>query len=1126
MKKIITILLFLISSNLYARYLSRDDFSFITQEHNNRIIVNNDGTREVYTRLKLKIAKEKARKQLAVYPIVYNATSSKIQIIHAEVVNGKKKYKVSPKNIVDTSITQSIHGFDAINIIKIALPNLKVGSIINIEYKEETKEEILKNHFSINLLFGIGGFIEKSKTEIISDRKIHYVVNDPWKVLKVESRKDKKGKNIFSIQQKRPFGNLSTIQSIQVEGKKLTFVLASTDKDWNKVMKDIKLAYEKVIDKPLPPTLKNIAKETIKKSNLKEKVNYAVSQIIKEFNYVGDWRTVRGQLIPKGFQELEKTKYGDCKDFSSALTAILKKAGVDASVAWVFRSSLAIKNYYDTDLVFPKAFNHAIVYIKDGKEEYWIDPTNSYANGLLINDDISFSEAVILGKTEIKATKIPLVDGKKHFNSLEKTYDFKNLKDISVSGKMKFTGRYSAELVALSKKENKEKVKERIIEIASFGGEHQAFVKVEPFKLDNFVNENLDISFKYKSKDIIKNRFNQNLIVFPMNNFNSLIEADTKSKITNTFLGNPGIANIKLTYKGIHFVGDKMPSCDIKTKWLDFKIDVNQTADAIVYNKEFVIKKPVILQTEFDSTDYKLLVSGLYRCIKKSYIQVKLGKGGKKNKIKKLSLLFKKLPLKKRVEKRKAIAIKLLENRGVNLDSQYTFEDAYKLLQLNLQEAPSDERSYTLMATVILNLSRNYFPSNNRTEVEKVINSGIEKLGRTPYLLLSKASIQYSINKNKNNALRILQEAEKKRKKRDMKFLDRLSSVYSKLKEEKRYLSVINEMKERSKKEKLPNRFWFWIAFFYDSVENWGKCIEYYNTYLKKNTNDRFAYNNLANCQDSIGKSDDAISSYKKALALGPFAGAEDGLAKTYINKADRLIKKKKYDKAKESIEQGLAIRPLQKAYTNLAMINFLQGDVKKGLSNLKKYRDMSNKYIKKVDIFYEILMSARKIDNNVVQKVSEKLIETSGNESADIKLSVAFIIIADFFNKKDYDMEKIDKHFAVIQKIEKENTVLVKEDKVSKITLALSYLWVGIMKNDILLYEKAIKLIDALEVEREEKKKYIASVVRYINHIDRKIGRKPASFFWENKKKVHIFLQRNFKVNLINLNRYHSKKD
>src|SRR5581483_6589222 len=95
-----------------------------------------------------------------------------------------------------------------------------------------------------------------------------------------------------------------------------------------------------------------------------------------------DWKTVDGQYVPHDLSHIAELKLGDCKDFSAATAAILKKLGLDAHIALTNRGV-----YYDgkaDELPTESSFNHAIVYVKADERVYWIDPTNtaSFAGGM------------------------------------------------------------------------------------------------------------------------------------------------------------------------------------------------------------------------------------------------------------------------------------------------------------------------------------------------------------------------------------------------------------------------------------------------------------------------------------------------------------------------------------------------------------------------------------------------------------------------------------------------------------------------------------------------------------------------------------------------------------------------
>ena len=70
--------------------------------------------------------------------------------------------------------------------------------------------------------------------------------------------------------------------------------------------------------------------------------------------------------------------YGDCKDKSLLLVAMLREIGVDAFPALVHsQKGAALPSHLPT----PYAFNHAIVGVNYNGETYWIDPTLSHEGG-------------------------------------------------------------------------------------------------------------------------------------------------------------------------------------------------------------------------------------------------------------------------------------------------------------------------------------------------------------------------------------------------------------------------------------------------------------------------------------------------------------------------------------------------------------------------------------------------------------------------------------------------------------------------------------------------------------------------------------------------------------------------
>lgn len=99
-------------------------------------------------------------------------------------------------------------------------------------------------------------------------------------------------------------------------------------------------------------------------------------------------------------------RFGDCKDKSLLLTAILKSMGVDAAPSLVNSSS---GRTLDERQPSPFAFDHVIVQAKIGGKTYWLDPTISYQRGGLDKYyDPPYERALVLRAETTALEKIPL----------------------------------------------------------------------------------------------------------------------------------------------------------------------------------------------------------------------------------------------------------------------------------------------------------------------------------------------------------------------------------------------------------------------------------------------------------------------------------------------------------------------------------------------------------------------------------------------------------------------------------------------------------------------------------------------------------------------------------------------
>ncbi|MFT5790163.1 MAG: hypothetical protein ACI8SJ_002292 [Shewanella sp.] len=147
----------------------------------------------------------------------------------------------------------------------------------------------------------------------------------------------------------------------------------SESKDWQSVVDWAQPMFERQIDEStaLQEKLSEITQQS---SELDQQVMLALNFVQQDIRYLGIEIGSNSHFPAKASDTLAK-RYGDCKDKSVLLIALLKGLGVEASPVLVNSQTgeaLADK------LASVKSFNHAIVKAKINDKSYWFDPTLLY----------------------------------------------------------------------------------------------------------------------------------------------------------------------------------------------------------------------------------------------------------------------------------------------------------------------------------------------------------------------------------------------------------------------------------------------------------------------------------------------------------------------------------------------------------------------------------------------------------------------------------------------------------------------------------------------------------------------------------------------------------------------------
>jgi hypothetical protein len=411
MYRFLTIFLLVLPFSVSARWATLDDAPYEITAYNHEIKVKKDGTFEEIYELEKVIKNENGRENAAKAMLVYMDKISKLTVLEAKTIYQGKEYAVDKKKIEDKPLASTFQAFDQSRQVFIVYPKVEIGAKLVLKYKVNYSKTPTKNHYSDVIDFARGGYFRQDNIKITSEIPLTIEKNDPLQALDMSS--EKKG-NLYTYQAQltKPLYQdvINEGSNSLVNDKHYTFMVVSSFANWQEYANNFLADYEKVLAQPLPALYQEIAQEASNMQEFKAIADQVIARIIDKINYHGNLGTIEGRLIPRDLADVAKSHYGDCKDYSSAVVAILRKLGFKAHVALVTRGNYDNYDYYQWKPSM-EAQNHAIVYAEDkGGKAYWLDPTNTVAMAGWIFPDIADRKALIFDKDNVRIEKIPHID--------------------------------------------------------------------------------------------------------------------------------------------------------------------------------------------------------------------------------------------------------------------------------------------------------------------------------------------------------------------------------------------------------------------------------------------------------------------------------------------------------------------------------------------------------------------------------------------------------------------------------------------------------------------------------------------------------------------------------------------
>jgi hypothetical protein len=170
---------------------------------------------------------------------------------------------------------------------------------------------------------------------------------------------------------------------------------------WSEVVKWAEGLYQ--LDYSLPDDLLKQLKGWQKNLGTEAAITKAIDFVQNDIRYFGIEFGVNSHR-PRPPKQILEQRYGDCKDKTVLIMALMKALGVEAYPALVnsTRGKVLVN-----DLPSPASFDHVIAYVKYRNHDYWIDGTvNMQAGGLAERGLYDYKNALIVKPGQKQLTKV------------------------------------------------------------------------------------------------------------------------------------------------------------------------------------------------------------------------------------------------------------------------------------------------------------------------------------------------------------------------------------------------------------------------------------------------------------------------------------------------------------------------------------------------------------------------------------------------------------------------------------------------------------------------------------------------------------------------------------------------
>lgn len=389
-----------------------------------RIILNQkvsevytDGTYSTLTHLIIRVVSDQDLKDFARQYIVFTPERERVEILKARIYNRELSYNEMNDIREFNYGGQDSRIFYDLRVKAVLFPGLKKGSLLELEYLTHHFSENLygRNYFGDVLYLQDAHPVQESTYTVImpEDRIIYSRVENQLPGVYFEKKSENSdGQKIirWTMTNLPPFPRE---MNMPVSTELSPVLMLSTVKDWPDFGQWLTQLYKDPLqgDESIARTAQEITKGMTK---TEDKIRAVYEHVVSAIRYVGIELGIGG-IQPRSVNTVQATRYGDCKDKASLMTALLHSLDIPAAVALVRTDSKGISGFSLPQL---GTFNHAVCYANN---DFLIDCTADHFTFGILPEGDRLNKAFILDGEQSRFFTPPPPDASENMDLVTNT---------------------------------------------------------------------------------------------------------------------------------------------------------------------------------------------------------------------------------------------------------------------------------------------------------------------------------------------------------------------------------------------------------------------------------------------------------------------------------------------------------------------------------------------------------------------------------------------------------------------------------------------------------------------------------------------------------------------------------